>query len=144
MRAFIDANVIVYANVSPDPDLGRRCVRILAHATRPGSGLVTSTLVLEELLHLELSGRLAGVEGMALDACDALAPLLPLTEDVLRGALRLAVPGEVGSADRIHVATCQEAGIPAIVSADRAFDGVRGLKRIDPFDERAVARLLTG
>jgi predicted nucleic acid-binding protein len=42
----------------------------------------------------------------------------------------------------VHVATSRANDIPAIVSADRAFDGVPGLRRIDTLDTAAVGRLI--
>lgn len=50
-------------------------------------------------------------------------------------------PG-LGANDRVHVATSRANDIPAIVSADRAFDGVPGLRRIDTLDTAAVGRLI--
>jgi predicted nucleic acid-binding protein len=41
----------------------------------------------------------------------------------------------------VHAATCLVHGIETIVTADAAFEGVRGLHRIDPGDARAIERL---
>lgn len=144
MTAFLDTDVLVYANTAADADLGERCGSILERASVQGSGFTTSTLVIEELLHLELSGRIPGLAGAAVDACDMLSPLLAVDEEVVRLALTLGVPAAVGAADRLHVATCAVHDIPTIVSADRGLDGIRGLRRVDPLDDRAVARLLGG
>ena len=65
-----------------------------------------------------------------------------MTDEVFAAALSLDHPTP-GSSDRIHVATCAVNGIGSIVSADRGFDGIRGLRRVDPLDERAVRRLLS-
>lgn len=144
MSAFLDTNVLVYANTAADAALGERCGAILERASVRGSGFTTSTLVIEELLHLELSGRIPGLAGAAVDACDLLSPLLAVDEEVVRHALTLGVPAAVGAADRMHVAACALNEIGTIVSADQALDGIRGLRRVDPLDGRAVARLLAG
>ena len=55
----------------------------------------------------------------------------------------LAIRGtHVGSNDRFHAGTCAANGIRAICSADAGFDTVSGLKRVDPLDQQAVAKLL--
>ena len=43
--------------------------------------------------------------------------------------------------DAIFVAQALDRGIDAILSADRGFDGIHGLERIDPADADAVATL---
>jgi predicted nucleic acid-binding protein len=42
----------------------------------------------------------------------------------------------------VHVATCQVNGIETILTADRGFDGVPGLRRVDPADLSEVRTLL--
>jgi predicted nucleic acid-binding protein len=42
---------------------------------------------------------------------------------------------ELSARDLIHVATCLEEGITAIVSPDRGFDTVSEIRRVDPSEE---------
>lgn len=135
----LDTNVLIYA--LSDSDYRDPCMSLVrAVSERRASGVV-STAVLAEVWHLELGRKIAGLEGVTLDYYDAFAPLLSITDTIFRRALELEAPA-LGSNDRIHVATCLELDIKTIVSADVAFDTVRGLQRVDPLDERAVARLL--
>jgi predicted nucleic acid-binding protein len=64
-----------------------------------------------------------------------------VTDETFRRALEVDVP-RLGANERVHVATCLENGIDVIVSADEGFDGVKGIRRVDPLDERARRRLL--
>lgn len=48
---------------------------------------------------------------------------------------------EIAVRDAQFAATALNRGIPAIVSADRHFDGIPGLERIDPADGEAIATL---
>lgn len=137
MTFFVDANVVVYA--ATDGPYHDACATLLA-AVAEGAAARTSTAVLEEVWHVELSGRVGDVTGLARRAHTLFTPLLPVTDEVFATALTLRHAG-LGSNDRIHVATCALNGIDAIVSADRDFDEVRGLRRVDPLDERAVLRL---
>ena len=48
----------------------------------------------------------------------------------------------LATARRVHVATCRTERLVGIISADKAFDAVAGLRRIEP-DEAGIAELLT-
>jgi hypothetical protein len=67
---------------------------------------------------------------------EALGPLC--RDDVFGKALSLEAPLQLGANGRMHAATCLVAGIPAILTADVGFDDVRGLRRVDPLDERGL------
>lgn len=102
---------------------------------------VTSTAVLEEVLHLELRTTTLDLRGVAGLAYGMFTPLLPVTDEVMTAALELGERA-LGSNDRVHVATCRLNAIDVIVSTDRGFDVVDGLRRVDPLDADAVGALL--
>lgn len=128
---FFDTNVFVYA--AGADALGERCRRLLMRVAGGEVDGATSVAVLEELWHLELSGRAPNLEGQTADTLVLMAPLLSVDEAVVRRALAIEVTGP-GAMDRVHAATCLENGIEAVVSADRGFDRFDGLRRIDPSD----------
>lgn len=101
----------------------------------------TSSSVLEEVMHVELRTTALDLRGVAGLAYAMFTPLLPVTDEVMKAALELGTPA-LGSNDRVHVATCRLNEIEVIVSADRAFDSVTGLRRVDPLDEEAVSALV--
>jgi predicted nucleic acid-binding protein len=135
----VDANVIVYAAVPSQYRV--RCLEVLAAIAAGTADGKVSTAVFEEVWHLELSGRVGPIRGLAERAYRAFTPLLPVTDDIVARALRLDAK-RLGSNDRIHVATALANGIDTIVSADSDFDRVRTIRRVDPLDDRAIARLL--
>lgn len=140
MSFFVDANVIVYSRI--DSDRREACAQILdaiAHGTVDGR---TSTAALEEVWHLELSGKAGAISGLTKRAYTAFAPLLSVTDEVFERAMALDMSG-LGANDRIHVATALAHGIDLIVSADAAFDGIPGIRRIDPLSARAEGLLGT-
>ena len=138
MSFFVDTNVVVYASSSGG--YAEPCGEILTAVARGADGRM-STAVLEELWHLELSGRAGHLDGLARHAYALFTPLLDVTDPIVVAALDLPSTS-IGANDRIHVATCALNGIETIVSADRGFDAVRGLRRVDPLDARALRRLL--
>lgn len=136
---FVDANVLAYALTdSPQRPGSEAIVRAVGARLVQGR---TSTAVLEEILHLELRGRPRLPARAAADYFALFSPLVPITDEIFERALALELP-DLGTNDRVHAATCLEMGIRTIVSADAAFDTVRGLRRVDPLDTRAVDRLL--
>jgi predicted nucleic acid-binding protein len=137
---FVDTNILVYAT---GEDARREpCLSVLRAISSGGAEGRTSTAVVEEAWHLELSERASFLEGVAERAYRIFTPLLPVTDATVGRALDLDAPG-LGANDRIHVATCLENGIDTIVTADAAFDGLHGIRRVDPLDRRALAALLT-
>jgi predicted nucleic acid-binding protein len=135
----VDANVIVYAAIASK--YRDSCLEILeAVAAGDADGRV-STAVVEEVWHLELSGRVGSVRGLAQRAYRVFTPLLPVTDDIVARALQLEGT-RLGANDRIHVATALANGIDTIVSADADFDRFRAIRRVDPLDDRARSRLL--
>jgi predicted nucleic acid-binding protein len=70
---------------------------------------------------------------LATDVLDLFAPVLPVTHALMRRVPDLvALDPSLASRDLVHVATCLHEGITEIVSPDRGFDLVVGLRRIDP------------
>jgi len=133
MTFFIDTAVIMYAAGSSHPlrDPSRRVLTMI----EAGALLaVTSTEVVQEIAHRFLSiGRGDIARTLAADTLDLFAPVLPITHAVVRRlpGLIARYPG-LAARDLIHVATCQNEGVTDIVSPDRGFDVVAGLRRLDP------------
>ena len=96
---------------------------------------------MEEVWFLELSAKLGDLRGLTRRSYSAMTPLLPVTDEIFLAALSLRAPN-LGANDRVHAATCLRNGISTIVSADSGFDGITGLRRADPLDERARKSLL--
>jgi len=96
----------------------------------------------EEVWHLELSGRVGDLDGLARQTFTVMTPLLAVTDEIVGVALGLEAAA-LGANDRIHAATCITHGIERLVSADTDFDGLGPrLGRVDPLDRRALDRLL--
>jgi len=137
---FVDANIVVYAAV--DDPRSAACRTIIEEIATADPPALTSTSVLEEIWHVELGSGRSGLEGATRRTYALFSPLLPVTDEIVERALALDLPRSIGSNDRIHAATCLENRIRTILSGDKDFDHVRGLRRVDPLDDRAVKRLL--
>jgi predicted nucleic acid-binding protein len=136
---FVDANVVIYGAV--ESPFRAPCLALLEAVARGRADGRTSSAVLEEVWHVELSGRAGVLDGLARHAYTLFTPLLPVGDDAFRRALDLDFT-RLGANDRLHVGTCLAHGIDVVVTADTGFDEVSGLTRIDPLDAAAVEDLL--
>ena len=139
MTFFVDANVLIYSAV--DSEYRKPCLEVLEAIAQGDAEGRTSTAVLEETWYVELSGRAGDLDGLAERVYTLFTPLLAVTDEAVRIALSLAAPN-LGPNDRLHVGTCIAHDIDVVLTADEGFDGVRGIKRVDPLETRARRRLL--
>lgn len=140
MTFFVDANPIVYS--ATGGEAAANCLRVLEAVAAGEVDGRTSPAVLQEVWHLSLRRYRGRLDGLVESALTVFSPLLPVTEQALAEAMRLATAASLGAQDRLHVGTCAAEGITTILTADRAFDEVPGIRRVDPFDADAVAALL--
>ncbi len=109
-------------------------------------GLISSEASVE-LIHEFAHVRCRRGVPRALAARDALdiaatSRLHTVTQSDIERALGLWCEHErLDMRDAIFAAQALNRGIDAILSADRGFDGIPGLQRIDPADTEAVATL---
>lgn len=133
MTIFIDTTVLMYAAGGEHP-LREPCRRIVEAIGSKRVDAATSTEVIQEILHRGIAIRRVDASvDLANRTMDLFAPVLPITHALMRRVPDLVrrYPG-LDARDLIHVATCIHEGIPAIVSADRGFDQVAEVRRIDP------------
>ncbi len=135
MSVFIDTAVIMYAAGNPHP-LQEPCRRLVEAVVDQRLDGVTSTEVIQEILHrFSTSDRRRIGAAMAESALDVFAPILPITERIMREMPNLILRHpELSARDLVHVATCRVHDIDLIISPDRGFDEIDGLARIDPAD----------
>ena len=130
---FVDANIFMYL-AGRDAALREGCRGALRAAAERDIALVTSAEVLQEVLHRCASlGRPEFARAVYSAATDICAEVLPITERQTARALDLVerhphLPGR----DALHAATMEERGIERILSADRHFDALDTVTRVDP------------
>ncbi len=136
MRRFLfDTAVFVYAAGGEHSHRApcREIVRLQGEGALAGEASVE---ILQELAHVRArgTGDRAAAARYARDVS-----VLCIVHDVGWPDLRLALTlfeahAGLDMRDAVHAATALNRGIDAIVSPDRAFDGVPALDRIDPAD----------
>jgi len=139
LKFFVDANIVLYSAVPSD--YRQPCLEIMGAVASGAAEGSMSTAGLEEVWHLELSGRVGQIRGLTAYAYSVFTPLLPVTDSDFQHALSLQ-GAQIGANDRLHVGTCSTNGIAVICSADSGFDSIAGLHRVDPLDARERRRML--
>lgn len=131
---FVDANVPVYAAGRAHPLKGP-AIRILTAAVERPEAFISDVEVVQELLHRYLALRI----------WDAGRPVVERFMTIMEGRLEavraedvrlaaslasdhLAIPAR----DLLHAAVMRRVGADRIVSADRDFERIAGIERLDP------------
>lgn len=130
---FLDTNVVMYAAGSEHP-LRQPCRQALRRAVDARIPLITDAEVLQEILHryfgIHRPDAAAAVYRSTVGLC---AEVTPITEkDTARALTLLQSHAELTPRDAIHVATMESAGVSRLLSADRDFDVVPSVQRVDP------------
>jgi hypothetical protein len=129
----VDTTVLVYA-VGSEHQLAGPCRRIVDEVASGRLVATTTVEVIQEFVHVRARRRPRD-DAAALGEAFAtlLAPLLVVDESMLRRGLALYADHEsLGAFDAVLVAAAMAAGAEALVSADRSFTGVAGLRHVDP------------
>lgn len=110
------------------------CLSVLKRAAIGQLDAVTSAEVHQEILHRYLSLRLRPMaQTVSSDFQDAVPDVLPVRIEDIAQARHLSVRyPTLPARDLIHAAVMLNNGLSRIISADHHFDGVEGIRRIDP------------
>jgi predicted nucleic acid-binding protein len=129
LKAFLDSCFLIYLNAMVDDE--RRLIEELFRRLLEEQ-LFTNMLVVDEVLYIS---RKYGVSyETTLDFLKntvlPYAEVLPVEEEDFKPVEKYLLKYGLKPSDAIHLATMEKAGISNIVSEDREFDRVKGIKRI--------------
>ncbi len=128
---FIDSNIPMYL-VGADHPNKTDAQRLLERSIVEGEALVTDVEVFQEILH----------RYVAIDRREAISPawelLISITDqvagidlpDVTAARDLLLAETDLSARDTIHVTVMRRLGCSRIMTFDRAFDGVPGVRRV--------------
>ncbi len=135
---YLDTNIIIYT-IENHPKYGERCKRILEDVQSEKLKVSCSVLVLAELLNVlkklnkVLSGQ--GIKELAIeDNVEAVLslPISWIDLDFLIIERASTYTFDISGIDYVHVASMETDSITEILSADKEFDKVPMISRIDP------------
>lgn len=129
----LDTTVLVYA-VGDDHPLRDSC-RQIVRGVQSGDLIARTTIeVIQEFAHVRARRRgRHDASILAHEYGSLLQPLIVVDElDLRRGLELFEEHDQLGSFDCVLAAAVVRRGANALVSADRAFDGVPGLRALEP------------
>lgn len=132
---FVDAAVFMYL-AGRDHPLKAACDGAIRRAIGEGVELVTDAEVLQEILYryfmLERPQAARAVFAAAARLCHDVLPVR--TADVAAALDLLLQLPSLPPRDAIHVAVMRNHDLECILTPDRDFDAVPGIRRVDPAD----------
>jgi uncharacterized protein len=141
-RVLVDTNVILYAIGGPHA-YAEPCRRILALAGEGSFEMEAPVDLVQEILH-HRTRRLGDRRQAATDA-RAAAALCRLhavePQDAHQAAELFEDAPRLSARDAVFAAVALRHNLEAILSADGDFDGLPGLRRLDPADSETVKEL---
>ena len=131
--AFLDANILMYA-IGKEHPYKQPCIAVLKQIEAEAIHVVTSVEVLQEILHRYYSLRSPEVATTAFTnmkrLCERVFPVFEA--DVDRAHRMLQDLPHLNVRDAIHAATILNNHLRSIISTDKHFDEIKGIRRIDP------------
>ena len=128
----MDSNIFFYAKIL-DKKYGKPCIKVVKAISKGELDAVTSVLTLIEVAN---ALRKYGLGREVRDTIDAILSLemqlYELDEIDVRNAIEISENFKISPYDSVHVAIMKKAGVTQIISADKDFDKVTGIERIDP------------
>jgi predicted nucleic acid-binding protein len=131
---FIDTNIPMYAGGTPHA-LREPCQRIIAAVAARRLDAVTDTEVFQEILHryFHIGERDKGLQIFDQFFRIMAGRILPVADGDVHQARELSeLYHRLSPRDLLHVAIMLRHDIPELLTADRGFEAVDGIHRVDP------------
>lgn len=129
---FIDSNVFFYAKIA-DREYGSACAKILEKVVRGELEAVTSALVIIELVNALRKYGLGNEVKRVVNAIFSLDISIHEVDPLdVRNAASIFDESRISPYDCAHAAVMKRVGIINIISADKDFDKIHWIKRLDP------------
>lgn len=137
-RYLIDTNVLIYARGAAH-HYREPCRAIVRAAAKEEIQIEASVELIQEFAHLLLRRQPDRQDALAeVEEARSQVRLHAFDNEVLaKGLELLRRHPTLGVRDSVHAATALRAGLAEIISADRIFDGLAELDRVDPADPTA-------
>lgn len=134
-KAFLDTNIILRILLGDEPNKAQRCLELLRRAERQDIQLITSELVIAEVVWILQTRRY----GLSRDKIRSSVlpiiqiPGLKLANKALYSQIfDLYVQHNIDFIDAYNVVVMQQIGLKEIFSYDGDFDRVTGITRLEP------------
>ncbi len=132
MRVFIDAPLLIYLNAARSPEL-RRTYEDFYIDLLSGNRAFSDALVLDEVIYVSQRKYNVPYE-LTLEFIDSIVlpyvKLLPIGADEFGKASEVLRAHRINPSDALHLGAMMLSGIENIVSEDKEFDKISGIRRM--------------
>ncbi len=135
MPVFLDSNIFLYA-AGMEHTYKKPCIDIIRAVAEGRLAANTSAEVVQEILYVLLRrDRVQDATRLCHNVLQLFPAMMPVTrDDMLRAASLAGELQDLPARDLVHLACMQNHGMNTIVSADKHFDEVAGITRVDPLE----------
>lgn len=133
---FLDANVILRYLTRDDPEKAKHCLELFRKAKEKEVVLTTSESVIAEVVYVLSSPKLYNLSRERIR--ELLLPILDISglemlyKRTYRRALDLYASYAIDFEDAVSLAHMERQEISDIISYDKDFDGIEGIRRVEP------------
>ncbi len=132
---FLDVNIVMYA-AGQDHPYKEPCVAVMRLVASGALPVVIDSEIIQEVLYrFGAQRRWQDGEVMATSLLELVPDVLPVTREVMETAVALFSeygPAGVKARDVVHAAVMRHHELTAIISTDRHFELLPGVRRLDP------------
>ena len=135
MPVFLDSNVFLYA-AGAEHTYKKPCIDVIRAVAEGRLAANTSVEVVQEILYVLLRrGRVRDASRLCHNVLQLFPAMMSVTrEDMARAATLARDLETLPARDLVHLACMANHGMNTIVTADKHFDQVSGISRVDPRD----------
>ena len=128
-----DANIVVYAN-GVEHEYKRPCQEVLRRISEGHLNVCINVEVVQEVVNLyHRRGRTEKAARLGLELMALFPVAFDVTTETMNVAIRILTENpHLQSRGAVHAATVFQHNLEGIISTDKGFDRVVGLKRFDP------------
>jgi len=132
---FIDTNIIMYA-YGNNHKYKESCIRILRFVALNEIFGIVNVEVFQEIIYRYAS---IGKKTEGIEIAKNILKIAQATEPVEKEDIQIALDvfekyNSLGARDALHLATMIKTGLRYIISADKHFDKIKEIQRIDPLE----------
>ncbi|MCD6491909.1 MAG: type II toxin-antitoxin system VapC family toxin [Candidatus Njordarchaeia archaeon] len=130
---FIDSNIFFYSIIR-DRKYGNASAKIITHIYERKITATITSIILLEVANALRKYRVQSIEMKIKSIVSLPIKIFDVNTVTIREAIKLSEQYKISPYDATHAVICIRNGINTVISADKEFDKIKELERIDPLD----------
>jgi len=134
---FIDSNIFFYSIIR-DQKYGEASVDIITDIYDKKLVAATTSLVLLEVANALRKYKVPQIWRRIRAILSLPVKIIEMDISTIKKAIKLAERYRMSPYDAAHIIACMDKGINTIISADKEFDKIKEIKRVDPLEYKTI------